>query len=156
MICYNTGYPKPEQVLYPFGYGLSYTNFAYSQMEVPKEQTIDKDWIEISCLLKNTGMRMGTEVVQLYVSPIDSNLPLRPIQLKGFKRIKLNPGEEETIVFKVSPQQLAYLQDEKWTITPGDYLFQIGASSTDIRLKKTVTLTGKKRIMDERTIYFSE
>lgn len=156
MICYNTGYPKPEQVLYPFGYGLSYTNFAYSQMEAPKEQTIDKDWIEISCLLKNTGMRMGTEVVQLYVSPIDSNLPLRPIQLKGFKRIKLNPSEEETIVFKVSPQQLAYLQDEKWTITPGDYIFQIGASSTDIRLKKTVTLTGKKRIMDERTIYFSE
>ena len=153
MICYNNG-DSTVDVAYPFGYGLSYTIFEYSDVIVPHSSGIESDDLEIKCTVKNTGSVSGTEIVQLYVSP-SSGQPLKPIQLKGFARVFLQAGESKTLSFHVSPQQLAYYSDGRWIVEPGDYEFKIGASSSDIRLKGICELTGEPRRIAYRDIYFS-
>ncbi len=153
MICYNNG-DSTVDVAYPFGYGLSYTTFEYSDVVVPHSSGIESDDLEIKCTVKNTGSVPGTEIVQLYVSP-SSGQPLKPIQLKGFARVFLQAGESKTLSFHVSPQQLAYYSDGRWIVEPGDYEFKIGASSSDIRLKGICELTGEPRRIAYRDIYFS-
>ena len=153
MIYYNNG-DSTVDVAYPFGYGLSYTTFEYSDVVVPHSSGIKSDDLEVKCTVKNTGSVPGTEIVQLYVSP-SSGQPLKPIQLKGFARVFLQAGESKTLSFHVSPQQLAYYSEGKWVVEPGDYEFKIGASSSDIRLKGICELTGEPRKMDYRDIYFS-
>jgi beta-glucosidase len=154
-ICYNNGTATTEKVSYPFGYGLSYTTFEYSNMQVPPTAKTSSKVIEISCNVKNNGKMNGAEVLQLYLSPKD-NQPLKPIQLKGFQRIELNAGETKKLVFEVSPEQLAHYQQAQWVIEPGTYEFKIGASSTDIRLKGTIKLTGEKVKMERKSVYFSD
>lgn len=153
MICYNNG-DSTVDVAYPFGYGLSYTTFEYSDVIVPHSSGIESDDLEIKCTVKNTGSVPGTEIVQLYVSP-SSGQPLKPVQLKGFARVFLQAGESKTLSFHVSPQQLAYYSDGRWIVEPGDYEFKIGASSSDIRLKGICELTGELRRIAYRDIYFS-
>jgi beta-glucosidase len=81
---------------------------------------------------------------------------MKPIQLKGFKRVELNAGEEKTVVFKVSPQQLAQYIGNEWIINPGKYEFKAATSCTDIRLKSTVEITGEKVTLQiGRTVFFS-
>lgn len=155
-ICYNAGYPDKSKYLYPFGYGLSYTTFDYLRMQAPSTAKTDDKWIEISFTLKNTGKQSGADVTQLYLSSDGLSVPVQPIQLKGFQRVDLKPSESKKITFKVSPQQLAYYNGEQWVIEPGNYTFKIGASSTDIRLEKTVRLMGDKVLMSERSVFFSE
>ncbi|MCR4863696.1 MAG: glycoside hydrolase family 3 C-terminal domain-containing protein, partial [Bacteroidales bacterium] len=117
--CYNNGV-NPEMALYPFGFGLSYTTFQYSDISVQPEAKTKNGLIEISCKVTNTGSVKGDEVVQLYASP-KSGQPLKPIQLKGFQRISLDPGKSATVTFCVSADQLAWFSDAGWTISPGDY-----------------------------------
>ena len=157
-ICYNS-LPADGLVAWPFGYGLSYTEFRCSDLEVlPEARTTDKR-INISCKLTNTGAVAGDEVVQLYVSPA-SGQPLKPLQLKGFKRVGLQPGETAEVVFELSPDQLAWWSEGPdgkplWTISPGDYIIRIGTSSADLPLSATCSLKGQeveKAIRDE---YFS-
>lgn len=93
LYCYNNGVSQ-EKIAYPFGFGLSYTSFEYSGMNVPATAQTTDDFIEISCRVKNTGMREGVEIVQLYLSP-ESSQSLKPIQLKGFARVNLKPGESK-------------------------------------------------------------
>lgn len=155
-VCYNTGYPDKSKVLYPFGYGLSYTDFSYNRLKTVSSAKTSDEWIEVSCLLKNTGKRTGAEVVQLYVSSEGLSVPMRSIQLKGFQRIELKAGESRKVTFKVSPQQLAYYDNEHWVIEPGRYTFKLAASSTDIRLEKTIRLIGDKIVLKKRNIFFSE
>ena len=104
--------------------------------------------------MKNTGKCAGTEVVQLYLSPTSSEF-LKPIQLKGFARVNLNPGESKIISFKVSLQQMAYYANNGWTIDCGQYTFKIGASSSDIRLESSCQLTGENVRMERRNTLFS-
>lgn len=106
--------------------------------------------------IKNTGKTNGTEIVQLYVSPKHSDSGLNSIQLKGFQRVELNAGEEKEISFKVSPQQLVQYKDKQWFVKPGNYEFKIGASCTDIRLSKSIEITGDKLFLDKgRQVFFS-
>jgi len=165
LFCYNER-PDDNLVAYPFGFGLSYTTFAYTDITVqPTAQTTDKSII-VRCQVKNTGERAGDEVVQLYVSPV-SGQPLKPIQLKGFRRIHLAPGESTTLTFNVSLDQLAWWRDKgktvngvpalksEWTISGGDYLFRIGGSSADLPLEDVCTLRGKDVKKPIRDTYFS-
>lgn len=151
--CYNYG-TTGNNIAYPFGFGLSYTSFEYGNVTAPGRVDNKSPYIKISCSVKNTGSVAGAEVVQLYVSP-QSNQPLKPIQLKGFRRVELKPGEKKTITFLVSPQQLAHYNGSQWVTDPGNYALKIGASSTDIRLNKVVRLTGDALTMKHRDVYLS-
>lgn len=154
-ICYNEQ-PSDALVAYPFGFGLSYSTFACSDLEVqPEAKTKDKT-VTVRCKLTNTGATAGAEVVQLYVSPA-SGQPLKPLQLKGFKKVSLQPGASADIRFDVSLDQLAWWSEGPdgkpvWTVSPGDYRFRIGTSSTDLPLEAVCRLEGKpveKPIRDE-------
>lgn len=154
-ICYNNGSATEKLVAYPFGYGLSYTSYEYSNLQMPTNVATNAASFTISCTIRNTGTRTGDEIVQLYLSPKD-NQPLLPIQLKGFTRVSLKPGERKKITFEVSPQLFAHYKNAFWHITAGKYECKIGASSTDIRLAKAINLTGKEISIVSKSVYFSE
>ena len=123
--------------LFSFGHGLSYTTFAYGKVEIDKSKVSADDKFTISVKVKNTGKRSGSEVVQLYISDLKSSLP-RPIkELKGFKKILLNAGEEQVVSFTIDKEALQFFDDSKheWIAEPGKFEALIGASSTDIRGK---------------------
>ena len=123
--------------LFSFGHGLSYTTFAYGKVEIDKSKVTANDKFTVSVKVKNTGKRSGSEVVQLYISDLKSSLP-RPIkELKGFKKILLNAGEEQVVSFTIDKEALQFFDDSKheWIAEPGKFEALIGASSTDIRGK---------------------
>ena len=123
--------------LFSFGHGLSYTTFAYGKVEIDKSRVTTNDKFTVSVKVKNTGKRSGSEVVQLYISDLKSSLP-RPIkELKGFKKILLNAGEEQVVSFTIDKEALQFFDDSKheWIAEPGKFEALIGASSTDIRGK---------------------
>lgn len=155
-VCYNYGITDDSRIAYPFGYGLSYTTFEYSNMKLDTTASTDAEWFNVSIDIKNTGNMKSDEVVQLYVSPLDRSAKLKPIQLKGFKRVTLDAGERKTVSFKVSPQQLGYYIDGQWQVDPGRYMIKVGASSADIRQQGELELTGNQHILPLRTHYFTE
>jgi len=154
---YKDGYRTGVPPHYPFGYGLSYTQFEYADFKLKPKVKLSADAITVSFSLTNTGSLAGTEIVQLYVSPLDSASQMKPIQLKGFTRIELKPGEKQTGQFTLSPQLFAQYIGEKWVVEAGEYAIKIGASSTDIRLKGIIKLTGEDLILEKgRQNFFSE
>lgn len=155
-VCYNYGITDDSRIAYPFGYGLSYTTFEYSNMKLDTTAATDAEWFNVSIDIKNTGDMKSDEVVQLYVSPLDRSAKLKPIQLKGFKRVTLDAGERKTVSFKMSPQQLGYYIDGQWQVDPGRYMIKVGASSADIRQQGELELTGDQHILPLRTRYFTE
>ena len=155
-LCYNYSTEQNPDVAWPFGYGLSYTQFEYSNLQVTRKASTSAKAIEISFNVRNAGEVAGDEIAQLYVSPTSDAQELKPIQLKGFQRISLQPGEMKTVRMIMSPQQLGHFDDWQWTIAPGDYIVKVGASSMDIRLESSVKLTGNAETMPLRTVYFSE
>ena len=144
----------PHTPRYFFGFGLSYTSFAYENFSVSSAEISPKETLLLSVDLCNTGTFAGDEVVQLYVSDCYASMT-RPVQeLAGFARVHLNAGEKKHIVFKLKPSQLAFLdRDMRWKIEKGVYDFRIGSSSADVRSSATVTITeeawidGKTRAM---------
>ena len=129
--------------LYPFGHGLSYTSFEYSNLQVDKIDAGDasSEFVKISLTIKNTGSREGAEVVQLYVRDEYSSVVTYDSVLRGFEKINLKAGESRKVSFTLSKDDLFLLdKDMKWSFEPGEFTFFIGSSSTDIRLKKTVNL----------------
>ncbi len=154
---YGAGYEADNMPLYPFGHGLSYTTFDYSSLKVDGSFGTTSKGIDVEFTLKNSGKRDGCEVVQLYVSPKSPNSSVKQ-SLQGFARVEMKAGESRKVRFTLSPQQFAHLNDEmKWSIEAGDYEFQVAASSTDIRLKQDVKLTGKSVALPTgRNIFFSE
>ncbi|GIZ09628.1 glycoside hydrolase family 3 N-terminal domain-containing protein [Flavobacterium sp. UMI-01] len=156
-INYKNGYEEASLVQYPFGFGLSYTNYEYSKFKIKSAVKITDDRFAIAVNVKNTGERAGEEIVQLYVSPVDKASTQKPIQLKGFERVALKAGEEKTVIFHVSPQQLVQYKNEKWIVEAGKYEFKIGASSTDIRQKGIIEFKGKDLILEHgREVFFTE
>lgn len=123
--------------LYPFGYGLSYTSFEYSNLLVtPEKQKKDKD-INISVDITNTGKYKGDEVVQLYFRDETSSVTVYESQLRGFERITLNPNEKKTVNFILKPDDLKLLDKKmNWVVEPGTFEVLIGSSSEDIRQRK--------------------
>lgn len=155
-LCYNYANDADERVAYPFGYGLTYTTFQYSNIQTENTAKTTDGEVTICVDVKNTGKVPATEVVQLYVSPVERSAKLKPIQLQGFGRVSLNPGETKTVKFILSPQQLGYYADGHWTIDPGRYLLKVGASSTDIRQQTEVSLAGSQQVLPIRSVYFSQ
>jgi beta-glucosidase len=154
---YQNGYDTNDLPLYPFGYGLSYTKYDYSNFKMKSKVKISKESFTISFDVKNTGAVDGEEIVQLYVSPLDKKSTMKRIQLKGFQRVALKSGEKKKLTFKVSPEQLVQFKNGKWIVESGAYEFKIGASSTDIRLKGKIHFSGKDLILTQgRKVFFSK
>ncbi|TFF35368.1 glycoside hydrolase family 3 N-terminal domain-containing protein [Mucilaginibacter psychrotolerans] len=123
--------------LYPFGYGLSYTTFAYSNLVVTPDKQHSQGDFSVSVDITNTGSRKGDEVVQLYLKDNVSSVTTYEFDLRGFERITLAPGEKKTVQFTLHPDDLALLdKNMNWTVEPGTFTVMIGASSEDIKLKK--------------------
>lgn len=128
--------------LFCFGHGLSYTTFEYGKVTADKKEMISSDKITFTVNVKNTGKRKGAEVVQLYISDVKSSLP-RPVkELKGFKKISLQPGENKNVEFTIDKSDLSFFDPAKheWVAEPGDFEAIIGASSSDIKGKIRFTL----------------
>lgn len=129
--------------LFPFGHGLSYTEFKYSNLVISGKKTKIDETIDISIILTNIGKSTGDEVVQLYIRDEYACLP-RPVkELKGFARVTLQPGESRTVVFHLPVNQMAfYDEDLRLILEPGKILVMVGSSSDDIRLKDEFEITG--------------
>ena len=126
---------KKAKPLFPFGHGLSYTTFEYGKPVADKKTMTADDTITFTVTVKNTGDREGQEVVQLYISDKKSSLP-RPVkELKGFRKVKLAPGEEQKVSFTVAKDALSFFDDAKheWMAEPGKFEAVIAASAADIR-----------------------
>ena len=123
--------------LYPFGYGLSYTTFEYSDLKVTPNTIKSQADVHVSFSIKNTGKRAGDEVVQLYVKDEVSSVTTYDSQLRGFERIHLKPNETKTVNFILHPDDLAILdKNMNWTVESGQFEVRIGASSEDIKLQE--------------------
>ncbi len=128
--------------LYPFGFGLSYTDFEYSALSINKKEMRAGDSVEVRFNLKNTGQYEGEEIVQLYIRDLISSVT-RPVkELKGFKKVNLLPGESKTVALNLSTDDLRFHNRQmKYVVEPGEFEIMIGASSDDIRLKESITVT---------------
>lgn len=127
--------------LYPFGYGLSYTTFEFSNLKLSATEIRPQANLEVSVEVKNSGSRKGDEVVQLYLKDLVSSVTTYESVLRGFERVSLTPGETKTVKFMLHPDDLALLdKNMNWTVEPGKFQVMIGSSSTDIKLKKEFTV----------------
>ncbi len=133
---------KTIPVLFPFGFGLSYTTFAYSNPVVSALTIKDVDGLTVHVDVTNTGSVVGKEVVQVYVRDPKSNLVRPPKELKGFAKIELQPGETKTVTFQLDRRAFTYYHPayKQWIAESGEFDILIGASSADIRCNKTITL----------------
>lgn len=143
--------------LFSFGHGLSYTKFEYSSLRIEPEEVGPAGKISIAFEVKNVGDRVGDEVVQLYIHDEVASVA-RPIkELKGFKRLTLNPGEKREIVFTLFTDQLAfYDRYMRLIVEPGAYNVMVGSSSEDIRLTGKFSVVGETRILSSINRFFSE
>ena len=155
-LCYNYTAEKDARVAWPFGYGLSYTTFEYSNLKIAGEPSTADQSISLSFEVRNTGTVAADEIAQIYLSPTSGDQPLRPIQLQGFARIPLQPGEAKTVSVKLYTEQLGFYSTRQWNIRPGEFIVKIGASSTDIRLQERLVLKGEPVSKPLREFYFSE
>ncbi len=144
--CYYSILPNHTEMMfegdrrarYPFGYGLSYTKFQYSDLEITKQGKTD---YTVSFLVKNTGEVKGDEVCQLYVNDVVSSIVTPLKLLKGFKRITLNPAEEKKVTFTLDFDAFRLLnKDFQWVVENGDFEIMVGGASNDIRLTETITI----------------
>ncbi|WP_233098719.1 glycoside hydrolase family 3 C-terminal domain-containing protein [Aureibaculum flavum] len=129
------------QPLFPFGFGLSYTSFEYSDLKFSKNNIQPEDTVKITCTVKNVGKTNGDEVVQLYIRDELASVA-RPIkELKGFQRISIKAGEQQMVTFQLGPEKLSMLdKDLKRLVESGDFRIMIGASSKDVRLRGILTV----------------
>lgn len=143
--------------LYPFGHGLSYTNFSYSDLKIDASQAKANGEVRISLAVRNSGQRDGTEVVQLYINdPVAS--VTRPVQqLKGFARLALKRGEQARVSFTLPVNLLAFFdQAMRWVVEPGEISVQLGSSSADIRLQGSFSIGGALTEVSDNKAYLSQ
>ena len=149
---------KDMDVLFPFGFGLSYTTFAFSDLRLDAESITDQDTLKATVKVKNTGSRSGRTVVQLYVGDKESSV-IRPVrELKGFEKIALEPGEEKEVSFVLDKRSFAYWNEEihDWHVESGEFTIEIGRSSRDIVQSAVVTVTSTTELpvhYDMNTIF---
>jgi len=129
-----------DEPLYPFGYGLSYTTFDYSKLELSSKKLKSNGEITVRVTVRNTGKRMGDEVVQLYVKHLNSAVS-RPLkEIKGFSRITLNPNESRIVEIPLKAETLAFwnVTRHKFVVEPDQVQIMVGTSSLDIKMKETI------------------
>jgi beta-glucosidase len=132
----------PATPLYPFGHGLSYTSYDYSNLHITPEHIRTGGNAQVSVDVKNTGSRAGEEVVQLYLHENYAPVSTPVKRLRGFERVALAPGESKTVTFTLTPEDLQLLdQDMHWVVVPGDFSIMVGRSSQDIPLHGTLKVT---------------
>ena len=152
--------PQASKVQWPFGYGLSYATFDYQNLQASSEAQTSGDFVELTFQVKNTGSMAADEIAQVYLSPKDSTLQIRPLQLQGFARITLEPGQTKTVTTRLFTDQFGFYSHKggvrQWNIEPGTYIVKVGASSADIRLQQEVILRGAPATKPLRDHYFSE
>ena len=129
-------------VRYPFGYGLSYTEFEYSDLRIEKTEIEAGETLRVACTVKNIGSRAGKEIVQLYVGRISDGVFRAEKELKGFVKVDLMPGESKQAEFTLDRRSFAYynVKLSDWAIEAGQYRISVGASSRDIRLGAEITI----------------
>jgi beta-glucosidase len=131
-----------QPVLYPFGHGLSYTQFTYSNLTLNAEKIKNNEKIEIQFEIQNTGQMKGDEVAQVYVHYMNASIKVPINQLKRFQRISLAPGESKTLTFKIPASEFSFydIETNDFKTEPGQWEIQVGSSCKDIRLNKTITI----------------
>ena len=135
------GHTSVDGSLYPFGYGLSYTTFDYSNLQVSPESEKGQADVEVTVDVTNTGQRKGDDVVELYLKQELSDVTVYDYDLRGFTRINLAPGEKKTVHFTLHPDDLAILdKNMNWTVEPGKFKVMIGRSSEDLVLNKEIVV----------------
>ena len=142
-------YDKKEMdVLFPFGYGLSYTNFEYSDLKVSESVIDDNQNVTVSVKVKNTGDVFGKEIVQLYVRDVESSVIRPEKELKGFEKVGLEPGEEKEVTFELNKRSFAYYNTDinDWYVESGEFEILIGKSSRDIVLKEGINVNSTQPI----------
>ena len=138
---------------------MSYTTFEYSNLEATPEVSTKDESFTVTFDVKNTGKMAADDVAQIYLSPADGNKNIRPIQLQGFARVSLKPGESKKLSVKMYTEQLGFYSNNgarQWNILPGKFIIKIGASSQDIKLQQEINLDGEAVKMPLRKYYFSE
>jgi beta-glucosidase len=132
-------------VLFPFGHGLSYTDFAYDNLQVRSTADADSEdfEVEVSVNITNTGARAGAEVVQVYVRDIEAGVARPDRELKGFRKIQLEPGESQQVTLKLDRRAFAFW-DDGWVVEAGDFEILVGASSRDIRCRATIAVASQR------------
>jgi beta-glucosidase len=126
----------PATPLWEFGFGLSYTKFEYSNLQIKPMETGDYGEVSVNVDIKNTGARSGKEIVQLYIRDLIASVTVPVKELKGFRKIMLKPGEQQTVEFKIKHDDLSlYNKSMERVVEPGAFAIMIGSSSEDIRVK---------------------
>ncbi|MBN1811743.1 MAG: glycoside hydrolase family 3 C-terminal domain-containing protein [Anaerolineae bacterium] len=126
---YFTGQP-----LYPFGFGLSYTNFTYRNLQIVPQEVTAGDPVSIQVEVENSGQYPGDEVVQLYLKDVEASLPVPLLQLQGFARIRLAPGEKQAVQFTLTADQMSFTdEDGKWMLEPGEFQVWVGGQQPDLK-----------------------
>ncbi len=142
--------------LWPFGFGLSYTTFAMDELRLDRQRIPTDGAVDVSIRVRNTGERAGDEVVQLYLRGLDGSVT-RPVQeLRGFTRLTLGPGAACRVTFRLDAEQLAITGlDRRRAVEPGRFRLMVGSSSADIAAEAELVVEGRRRIVTDRTVYFT-
>jgi beta-glucosidase len=156
----SVGFPDyvdcPHWPRYHFGHGLSYTAFEYSQLRLSAETIMMDDAVEVAFRLANAGQVAGTEVAQLYVRDRYAQVSRPALELAGFRRVALEPGESQEVRFALRASQLAFIgADGDWMVEPGEIDILVGASSDDLRLQGVVTIGRGGRIDGRRRAFWA-
>ena len=126
---YFTGQP-----LYPFGFGLSYTTFTYHDLQIDPQEVRAGDSVAIQVEVENSGELLGDEVVQLYLRDVEASLPVPLLQLQGLTRIRLSPGERQTVQFTLTADQMSFADEEgNWVLEPGEFTVWVGGRQPDLK-----------------------
>ncbi|MGB9681832.1 MAG: beta-glucosidase [bacterium] len=139
---------KGIEVLFPFGYGLSYSTFEYTEISVDKKEINDNETVTVTVKIKNTGNIPGKEIVQLYIRDVESSIIRPEKELKGFEKIELQPQEEKSVTFTLDKRAFAYynVDIKDWYVETGEFEILIGSSSKDIYLKEIIKVNSTTRI----------
>lgn len=159
-VCYNYSAAQDPRIQWPFGHGLSYSSFEYSNLAISSDASTADEAITLTFDIKNTGSVAADEVAQLYLSPASEDQNIRPIQMQGFARVHLEKGETKTVTIKMYTEQFGFYTNvdgkRQWNVAPGTFTLKVGASSQDIRQHQDITLSGKAISKPLRDFYFSE
>ena len=145
---------KDMPVLFPFGYGLSYTDFTYTNLQISHAKIQDNETLTVKVDVTNTGNCKGKEVIQLYISAKEGQV-IRPVrELRAFKKISLNPGETKNVVLELDGRAFSYWNTEihDWYMEPGSYKIQIGKSAQEILLEKEVQVITERKLPRSYTL----